>query len=213
MYQMINISNWILQHLFYIHITITYIQDAQHRSLFTGPDPNAEWLLDGCCPVARPPPACLRCCAAQLRAVPGRDRPAGRREHRRSRAGGRSTLLRGSAATPRGGASARPLPHLCPAPVPSCRSVALSSPLRPAAVAPLELPFWLSNWGLGFGRPTEGSWARRQESCRAGWAVCEGRGEGAWASVGCQGMGSCGLFVYLSLFVLMRLFIFCFLSI
>jgi len=213
---MINISNWILQHLFYIHITITYIPrcTAPLPVHWTGPERRmaAGWMLPSCPPAARGPlpPACS---AAQLRAVPGRDRPAGRREHRRSRAGGRSMLLHGSAATPRGGASARPLPHLCPAPVPSCRSAALPPPLRPAAIAPLELPFWLSNWGLGFGRPTEGSWARRQERCRARWAVCEGRGEGAWASVGCQGMESCGLFVYLSPFVLMRLFIFCFLSI
>ena len=176
---------------------------------------NGCWMDAAQLPAHRRPAcaAAQRSCAPCLAATGPPPAEQGRREHRRSRAGGRSTLLRGSAATPRGGASARPLPHLCPAPVPSCRSVALSSPLRPAAVAPLELPFWLSNWGLGFGRPTEGSWARRQESCRAGWAVCEGRGEGAWASVGCQGMESCGLFVYLSPFVLMRLFIFCFLSI
>ena len=120
MYQMINISNWILQHLFYIHITITYIQDAQHRSLFTGPDPNAEWLPDGCCPAARPPP-----CLAATGPPPAEQ---GRREHRRSRAGGRSTLLRGSAATPRG-----PCPTCAPH---RCRRAALLRCRRRSGLPP-----------------------------------------------------------------------------
>ena len=77
MYQMINISNWILQHLFYIHITITYIPrcTAPLPVHWTGPERGmaAGWMLPSCPPTAGLP-ALLRSAAAR-RAWP---RPARR---------------------------------------------------------------------------------------------------------------------------------------